>query len=580
MRKSNSSPLFWGILWVMTVSFQAQFSAWGNEAEGLIFSQAIYPEEHSVLANESPGNSVQTMERFQEGNPEEILETDLSLPETEGNTREIQSGVLGVDSTVEKQVSPEDTFLSSVYGESENSSREAEVSILTRAEGSGSAGNQILIEDPFTLPESLSENREAPLNAMTDQSPEKVLERSRDAFQEDSGKGLTAAEDFQKKNENALKKSMNRTMNVSELKYRQNRKIVVAEAESEASAMETLKATVPPKVDREELRRELEKHSEILQAQAKVVKLAAKIIEPSVVQIKADMLKRGARGEQIKFHDEGSGIIVDRNGKFYVLTNHHVIRESLAEQIEIKLHDGRRTNPVHTWFDEETDIAVLEMKETDLIPAAIGDSNLMEIGDFVLAFGSPFGLQSSVTFGIISAKGRRAINLAANVNLQDFIQTDAAINPGNSGGPLVNLQAEVIAMNTAIASSSGTNAGIAFSIPIRMVTLIADQLIRYGKARRAYLGVTLDSHFSLHDAKNLGLPHSYGARVLDVQPDSPAAKANFTEGDVILKFNGSTVEDDKHLYNLVNLAEIGKEIPVTVYRSGKVYKINIFLTER
>ncbi|MDO4426131.1 MAG: hypothetical protein Q4D17_10255, partial [Planctomycetia bacterium] len=338
MRKSNSSPLFWGILWVMTVSFQAQFSAWGNEAEGLIFSQAIYPEEHSVLANESPGNSVQTMERFQEGNPEEILETDLSLPETEGNTREIQSGVLGVDSTVEKQVSPEDTFLSSVYGESENSSREAEVSILTRAEGSGSAGNQILIEDPFTLPESLSENREAPLNAMTDQSPEKVLERSRDAFQEDSGKGLTAAEDFQKKNENALKKSMNRTMNVSELKYRQNRKIVVAEAESEASAMETLKATVPPKVDREELRRELEKHSEILQAQAKVVKLAAKIIEPSVVQIKADMLKRGARGEQIKFHDEGSGIIVDRNGKFYVLTNHHVIRESLAEQIEIKLH--------------------------------------------------------------------------------------------------------------------------------------------------------------------------------------------------------------------------------------------------
>ncbi len=433
-------------------------------------------------------------------------------------------------------------------GETKDSFWEKDRDVPNRVEKSSSIGSQIRIED------------DAP--SLPGRTPE------------------PPSEDVSRKSERFLRNDTRAGLDSSALNYARDRKFIVAEAESDASALETLKASAPPKVEREELLKELKKHSEILQAQAKVVKLVAKIIEPSVVQIKADMLKRGAHGEQIRFHDEGSGIIVERNGKFYVLTNHHVVRESLAEQIEIKLHDGRRTNPIHTWYDEETDVAVLEMKETDLVPAAIGDSNLTEIGDFVLAFGSPFGLQSSVTFGIVSAKGRRAVNLAANVNLQDFIQTDAAINPGNSGGPLVNLQAEVIAMNTAIASSSGTNAGIAFSIPIRMVTLIADQLIRYGKAHRAYLGVTLDSHFTIQDARKLGLPHSYGARVLEVQPDSPAAKANFTKGDVILKFNGSTVEDEKHLYNLVNLTEIGKEIPVTVYRNGKVYKINIFLNER
>lgn len=355
---------------------------------------------------------------------------------------------------------------------------------------------------------------------------------------------------------------------------------VIASAEPESEAREAIQAEEPTSEERAKLFAELEKHSEILQAQANVVKLVAKIIEPSVVHIKSDMTKRGPHGERISLHDEGSGIITFRNECFYVLTNHHVIREALPENISVQFSDNRISHPKHVWFDEETDIAVLEMTETDLIPAVLGDSNSLEIGDFVLAVGSPFGLDRSVTFGIISAKGRRAINLSANVHLQDFLQTDAAINPGNSGGPLVNLRAEVIAMNTAIASPSGTSAGIAFSIPIRMVMLVADQLILYGHARRAYLGVTLDANFTLKRAKELGLPRANGACVTEVQPDSPASLANFAVGDVILKFNGVAVEDEKHLYNLVNLTEIGKEIPVTVYRNSKVYRINIRLQER
>ncbi|MDO4628273.1 MAG: trypsin-like peptidase domain-containing protein [Planctomycetia bacterium] len=357
-------------------------------------------------------------------------------------------------------------------------------------------------------------------------------------------------------------------------------RLVIAAAEPDAVVRASLKPEAPSTEERENLRKELAEQSKILQAQANVLKIVSKIIEPSVVHIKADMTKRGPRGERINFHDEGSGIIISRNEKFYILTNHHVIRESLPENIVVQLYDNRITHPIHVWFDVETDIAVLEMREMDLIPATLGDSNAMDIGDFVLAVGSPFGLDRSVTFGIISAKGRRAINLDANVNLQDFIQTDAAINPGNSGGPLVNLQAEVIAMNTAIASSSGANAGIAFSIPIRMVMLIADQLIMYGKARRAYLGVTLDSNFTATQAKSYGFEKAQGARVVEVQPDSPAARANFAVGDIILKFNNASVEDEKHLYNLVNLADINNEIPVTVFRNGKVYKINIKLLER
>ena len=331
---------------------------------------------------------------------------------------------------------------------------------------------------------------------------------------------------------------------------------------------------------RDALFAELEKQSAILKAQEKVLKIVSEIISPSVVHITSDSVKRGPRGERIKHHDEGSGIIIQHQDRFFILTNHHVIRDALNENIEIQYFDNRTTNPIRVWYDKETDIAVMEVQEKGLIPAKIGDSNQTDIGDFVLAVGSPFGLNSSVTFGIISAKGRRALNIDANVNLQDFIQTDAAINPGNSGGPLVNLQGEVIAMNTAIASNTGVSAGIAFSIPINMVELIADQLILYGKAKRAYLGVTLDSSFTPLKAKALGIEKGNGALVTEVAPGSPAALGNISPGDVIVTFNKTSVDDEKHLYNLVNLTEIGPEIPVMVYRNGKIYSTTIRLLER
>lgn len=332
--------------------------------------------------------------------------------------------------------------------------------------------------------------------------------------------------------------------------------------------------------ERDALFAELEKHSAILKAQEKVLKIVAEIISPSVVHITSDSVKSGPRGERIKQHDEGSGIIIQHQDRFFILTNHHVIKGALNENIEIQYFDNRTTNPIHVWYDKETDIAVLEVQEKGLIPAKIGDSNQTDIGDFVLAVGSPFGLNSSVTFGIISAKGRRALNIDANVNLQDFIQTDAAINPGNSGGPLVNLQGEVIAMNTAIASNTGVSAGIAFSIPINMVELVADQLIIYGKAKRAYLGVTLESSFTPRQAKAMGIEKGNGALVSEVAPGSPAALGNISPGDVIVTFNKTSVDDEKHLYNLVNLTEIGPEIPVMVYRNGKIYSTTIRLLER
>lgn len=351
---------------------------------------------------------------------------------------------------------------------------------------------------------------------------------------------------------------------------------------AKAGSPEELNAVLMPDItspeQRERFRQEINRHANILRAIENTVKVVAKWIAPSVVHIESFTVYSQ---NHATYEEAGSGIIIFRNQQYYILTNRHVIRDAHPSNIKITLFDNRTITPKAVWSDAETDIAVLLVEEKNLIPAELGDSNESEIGEFVLAVGSPFGLSQSVTFGIISAKGRRALDIGdANVHLQDFIQTDAAINPGNSGGPLVNLQGEVIAINTAIASNSGGSEGIGFSIPMRMVMLVADQLIAYGKVRRAYMGVTLDGHFNMNKARSLGLTRPMGARVTYVQDGSPAAHANFTVDDVILTFNGITVEDDKHLYNLVNLSEIDKDIPVTVYRGGNIYKIQIRLIEK
>ena len=217
----------------------------------------------------------------------------------------------------------------------------------------------------------------------------------------------------------------------------------------------------------------------------------------------------------------------------------------------------------------------------DLVAAPIGHSDRLEIGDFVLAVGSPFGLTNSVTFGIISAKGRRDLRLnEAVVKFQDFLQTDAAINPGNSGGPLVNLHGEVIGINTAIASKTGHNEGIGFAIPIDMFMFVGQQLIETGKVTRAFLGVNLNARFGPAMAAELGLPRPMGAHVTSVMPRSPAVAADLQAGDVILEFNHTPVEDDEHLVNLVSMTPVGKTVPLLVFRDRKAFTVMVEVGDR
>jgi len=335
--------------------------------------------------------------------------------------------------------------------------------------------------------------------------------------------------------------------------------------------------------ERAELKQSLERHAKVLEAQSALLKTVAKLVGPTVVHIEADATPANSlqygRGRQIE--EAGSGVIIQQKNAFYVLTNRHVVRNSAPEGIKINLADGRRIYPSKVWEDPETDVAVLAITAPNVVDAPLGDSDRMEIGDFVLAVGSPFGLSHSVTFGIISAKGRRDLRLGdTNLRFQDFLQTDAAINPGNSGGPLVNLRGEVIGINTAIASNSGGNEGIGFAIPVNMFMAVARQLVEQGKVRRAFLGVSLDSKFGPAMAAEIGLPVPVGARVTAVTPRTPAESAGIQVGDVIVEFNRVRIEDDAHLVNLVSLTEVGKKVPLVVYRDRKTLAFQVVVGDR
>ncbi len=325
---------------------------------------------------------------------------------------------------------------------------------------------------------------------------------------------------------------------------------------------------------------ELAKESVHLQNEANILRKVVQVAKPTVVHIDSEHSDPSARYGRKPVEEAGSGTIIEHDGKFYVLTNRHVVKGAAAESIKIKLADGREINPKKMLTDPATDIAVLEIDEPGLVSARIGNSDETDIGDFVLAVGSPFGLSHSVTFGIISAKGRRDLELGESVRFQDFMQTDAAINPGNSGGPLLNLKGEVIGMNTAIASSSGGSEGIGFTIPINMVKIIANQLIERGSVTRAYLGVKLDGKFDAAAASKLGMSRPYGAHVSGITENSPAALAKLQADDVILEFNGVPIENDSHLMNLVSLTEVGKDIPIVVFRGRHSVKMTVKVGDR
>ena len=269
---------------------------------------------------------------------------------------------------------------------------------------------------------------------------------------------------------------------------------------------------------------------------------------------------------------EGSGFIISSDG--LIMTNAHVVRG--ADEVSVTLEDGTEHIATDIKSDDFADVAVLRIKVDRPLPALkLGDDSKMEIGDWVLAFGSPFGLDRTVTQGIISAKSRGLKNLTSR---QEFLQTDAAINPGNSGGPLVNLAGEVIGINTAIETRSGGYDGVGFAVPVSLAKWVGDQLASDGKVRRAYLGVKPDDVDS-DIAKALDLPTSKGVIVSEVTKGSPAEQAGVKVQDVILKLNNRAVSNRQQLITVAERLNIGESYPLIVLRDGKEVELTIIAAE-
>jgi serine protease Do len=268
----------------------------------------------------------------------------------------------------------------------------------------------------------------------------------------------------------------------------------------------------------------------------------------------------------------GSGVIIDASG--IILTNNHVVAGNGS--VIVRTSDGREFTATEVLTDPLTDLAVVKIKGAENLTAAtLGNSDLTDVGDWVLALGQPFGLESTVTAGIISAK-KRGIGITEREN---FLQTDAAINPGNSGGPLVNLQGEIVGINTAISSRGGGNDGIGFAVPSNMARWVSDQLLDGGKVRRAYLGVGIQP-VDAALAGSLGIPPRGGVLVTDVMAGTPAAATGLNVGDVIIKFDGKPVANPTELQLVVEQSQFGSSVDVEINRDGKSMVLKYTPTER
>lgn len=271
---------------------------------------------------------------------------------------------------------------------------------------------------------------------------------------------------------------------------------------------------------------------------------------------------------------QGSGFVFSAKkgfllGKTYILTNNHVVQD--AEKILVKFQDGTEFEAKITGRDPKSDIAVLEIKSSGLPPLSFSDSSQLEVGEWVVAIGNPFGLSHTLTVGVVSAKGRTSVGIN---DYEDFIQTDAAVNPGNSGGPLVNLDGKVVGINTAIFSRSGGYMGVSFAIPSNLAKEIANQLIENGEVSRGFLGIIIQQ-ITAELAKSFNVKPGHGIIVSQVSENSPAEKAGLRQGDIIIKFRGKTVEEVGRFRNQVALTSPGSREQLTILRDGKQKKLNI-----
>jgi len=279
---------------------------------------------------------------------------------------------------------------------------------------------------------------------------------------------------------------------------------------------------------------------------------------------------KGGQRQMPRSHGMGSGFVIDPSG--IILTANHVVAD--ADEVKVKLNDGREFMATEVKTDPTTDVAIVRIKAEGNLPfVRMGDSDKVEIGEWVVAIGSPFGLDATVTAGIISAKGRGP----GIAKREDFLQTDAAINPGNSGGPLLDLNGEVVGINTAISTRSGGYDGIGFAVPINLAKWVADQLIEKGNVSRAYLGVAIqpvDSELS----KQFHVAVGKGAIVTQVMPDSPAAAAKVEAGDLVVKFDGKEIHGPRDLQGVVERLKAGQTYAMHVMRDGK--ELNLKVTAR
>ena len=281
----------------------------------------------------------------------------------------------------------------------------------------------------------------------------------------------------------------------------------------------------------------------------------------------------GPEEREFKSTSLGSGIIISDDG--YIVTNNHVVEQ--GEDIKVKLLDGRELDAEIIGADPGTDVALLKIEAGNLKALKTGNSDQLRVGEWVLAIGSPFSgnLSHTVTQGIVSAKGRSTVGL---IDYEDFIQTDAAINPGNSGGPLVNLDGDLVGVNSAIASRSGGYQGIGFAIPVNMVMRVVDDLRENGRVTRAYLGVYVQP-VDADLARTFGLDRAYGALIGDVVDDSPADKAGLKAGDVILEFDGKRVENSQSLPTMVSTQRPGDKKKLRILREGDEMTVKVVLDE-